>query len=103
MALVSTKKDQEVEYIIKPEAVTSGPDTSTWPLLLKNWSDCMCEGIQAIEVSLTLLSTYSNRSLYPNHQWLHSIEERSQVLHQLWCYQPRQTFQPFQSRSCSLG
>ncbi len=27
----------EVDYAIKPEAVTPSVDTSTWPLLLKNY------------------------------------------------------------------
>lgn len=36
MALVK----QDVDYTIKPEATTSAPDTSDWPLLLKNYSKC---------------------------------------------------------------
>jgi len=39
MALV--KKQEEDEYTIKPEAVTPTVDTSGWPLLLKNWDQCM--------------------------------------------------------------
>lgn len=38
MALVATKKD--VDYSIKPEAVTPALDTSEWPLLLKNYNNC---------------------------------------------------------------
>jgi hypothetical protein len=34
MAMVVSK---EVDYSIKPEAVTPAVDTSTWPLLLKNY------------------------------------------------------------------
>lgn len=30
----------EVEYTIKPEASTPAVDTSNWPLLLKNYSNC---------------------------------------------------------------
>ncbi|KAG4028095.1 hypothetical protein MFRU_024g00650 [Monilinia fructicola] len=41
MALVSTKKEQEVEYTIKPEALTPAIDTSSWPLLLKNYSNLL--------------------------------------------------------------
>jgi hypothetical protein len=35
MAMVVSRK--EVDYSIKPEAVTPAVDTSTWPLLLKNY------------------------------------------------------------------
>jgi hypothetical protein len=38
MALV---KKKEEEYTIKPEAVTPAVDTSSWPLLLKNYNNCM--------------------------------------------------------------
>jgi H/ACA ribonucleoprotein complex subunit 4 len=39
MALVK-KGDQEVDYTIKPEAVTPAIDSSSWPLLLKNYNNC---------------------------------------------------------------
>jgi len=39
MALVV--KDKDVDYTIKPEAVTPAVDTSSWPLLLKNYNNCM--------------------------------------------------------------
>ena len=35
MAMVVAQKD--IDYSIKPEAVTPTVDTSTWPLLLKNY------------------------------------------------------------------
>jgi hypothetical protein len=38
MAMVISQK--EVDYSIKPEAVTPAVDTSTWPLLLKNYDKC---------------------------------------------------------------
>jgi hypothetical protein len=38
MALVKTNPDA---YVIKPEAAAPAIDTSDWPLLLKNYSDCM--------------------------------------------------------------
>ena len=38
MALV--KQNDDDEQIIKPEAVTPTLDTSSWPLLLKNWDQC---------------------------------------------------------------
>ncbi|KAK6595600.1 hypothetical protein ACHAQE_001441 [Botrytis cinerea] len=41
MALVSTKKEQEVDYTIKPEALTPAVDTSSWPLLLKNYNNLL--------------------------------------------------------------
>jgi H/ACA ribonucleoprotein complex subunit 4 len=37
MALVQTNPDA---YVIKPEAAAPAIDTSDWPLLLKNYSDC---------------------------------------------------------------
>ncbi len=43
MALVKTD-DAADEMIIKPEAVTPKIDTSGWPLLLKNWDQCMYLG-----------------------------------------------------------
>ncbi len=39
MAVVVASK--EVDYTIKPEAVTPAVDTSTWPLLLKNYDKRM--------------------------------------------------------------
>lgn len=38
MALVQTNPDA---YVIKPEASAPAVDTSDWPLLLKNYSECM--------------------------------------------------------------
>ena len=38
MALVQSNPDA---YTIKPEASAPAIDTSDWPLLLKNYSDCM--------------------------------------------------------------
>ena len=38
MALVQSNPDA---YTIKPEASAPAVDTSDWPLLLKNYSDCM--------------------------------------------------------------
>jgi H/ACA ribonucleoprotein complex subunit 4 len=35
MAMAVAEKD--IDYSIKPEAVTPAVDTSTWPLLLKNY------------------------------------------------------------------
>ena len=48
-ALCNTSADF-VDYSIKPEAKTVGPDTSTWPLLLKVLhprllSDCVCPNV----------------------------------------------------------
>lgn len=40
MALVQTDPDA---YVIKPEAAAPAIDTSDWPLLLKNYSDCMLQ------------------------------------------------------------
>ena len=40
MALVQTNPDA---YVIKPEAAAPAIDTSEWPLLLKNYSDCMLQ------------------------------------------------------------
>jgi H/ACA ribonucleoprotein complex subunit 4 len=39
MAMVVAQK--EVDYTIKPEVVTPAVDTSSWPLLLKNYNNCM--------------------------------------------------------------
>jgi H/ACA ribonucleoprotein complex subunit 4 len=38
MALVVSEKD--ADYTIKPEATTPAVDTSSWPLLLKNYNNC---------------------------------------------------------------
>ena len=40
MAIAVSQKD--VDYSIKPEAVTPAVDTSTWPLLLKNYNNREC-------------------------------------------------------------
>jgi H/ACA ribonucleoprotein complex subunit 4 len=37
MATTKTTKPAEADYSIKPTAVTPSVDTSTWPLLLKNY------------------------------------------------------------------
>jgi hypothetical protein len=81
MALVTRNKDQEIDYSIKPEAVTPAIDTSTWPLLLKNYNDCMCECILGIGMLLTSSSTCSHWTLHTYSQWLHTFEEGPQVIH----------------------
>jgi H/ACA ribonucleoprotein complex subunit 4 len=58
MALVTTK--DEVDYSIKPEAVTPALDTSEWPLLLKNYNNCMrynCHYIKLTNKSPVLVRT----------------------------------------------
>lgn len=37
MEVATTKKGADDEYTIKPQAVTPAIDTSSWPLLLKNY------------------------------------------------------------------
>lgn len=37
MTMEVVKKTTEEEYTIKPQAVTPALDTSSWPLLLKNY------------------------------------------------------------------
>jgi len=37
MADVKKAQDEDMDYTIEPEANATGPDTSDWPLLLKNW------------------------------------------------------------------
>jgi hypothetical protein len=81
MALVTRNKDQEIDYSIKPEAVTPAIDTSTWPLLLKNYNNCMCEYILGIGMLLTSSSIGSHWTFHAYSQWLHTFEERPQVVH----------------------
>lgn len=38
--MASKEPRQDVDYTIKPETATPAVDTSTWPLLLKNYSNC---------------------------------------------------------------
>jgi len=38
---MTDKMDVEEQYAIKPQAVTPAIDTSTWPLLLKNYSNLL--------------------------------------------------------------
>ena len=40
MSVAATATKVDVEYTIKPEAVTPAVDTSTWPLLLKDYDKC---------------------------------------------------------------
>jgi hypothetical protein len=48
MALVK----QDVDYTIKPEATAAAPDTSDWPLLLKNYSKCKNTAIGLHDASI---------------------------------------------------
>jgi H/ACA ribonucleoprotein complex subunit 4 len=41
MAMVVAQKETDTDYTIKPEAITPAVDTSSWPLLLKNYNNCM--------------------------------------------------------------
>jgi H/ACA ribonucleoprotein complex subunit 4 len=41
MAMVVAQKETGTDYTIKPEAITPAVDTSSWPLLLKNYNNCM--------------------------------------------------------------
>jgi len=51
--MVVTQK--EVDYSIKPEAVTPAIDTSSWPLLLKNYNNRIGSAPQCKEDPLILL------------------------------------------------
>lgn len=42
MAMDLVKKTGDDEYSIKPQAVTPALDTSSWPLLLKNYDKREC-------------------------------------------------------------
>jgi H/ACA ribonucleoprotein complex subunit 4 len=54
MAMVVAQKD--IDYSIKPEAVTPAVDTSTWPLLLKNYDkreQCTSRGMKLYSANIT--------------------------------------------------
>ena len=58
MDVVKTKKGEEQEdYAIKPQAVTPAIDTSSWPLLLKNYEKRECcqdgDGIPRLSIART--------------------------------------------------
>jgi hypothetical protein len=90
MAMTVAKKGGDVDYSIKPEAVVPAVDTSTWPLLLKNYDKrefdlgsmdrnirgCVCE----LHANSCLNSSRSHWTLHPNPERLHATQERSQVI-----------------------
>jgi H/ACA ribonucleoprotein complex subunit 4 len=39
--MVVAQKETDTDYTIKPEAITPAVDTSSWPLLLKNYNNCI--------------------------------------------------------------
>jgi hypothetical protein len=47
MAMVVAQK--EIDYTIKPEAVTPAVDTSSWPLLLQNYNNCTSANLQLLK------------------------------------------------------
>ena len=79
-----------MDYSIKPEAVVPAVDTSTWPLLLKNYDkrefdlgsmdgiymDMYVNGVLIV----VLNSSRSHWTLHPNPERLHATQERSQVI-----------------------
>lgn len=99
--MVIAKKHEE-DYTIKPEAVTPAVDTSSWPLLLKNYNNCM----NIASILFQKLITPSARPYWTFHtdsQWVYPAQARLKVVHQLRCYKPRQALEPFQSRSRRMG
>lgn len=82
--------NDETDYSIKPQNSTPALDTSSWPLLLKGYSDrktlhlWLLEALQLINAS----SAHSNRAFHAHSVWLHSTEARPEILHQLRCDQP---------------
>lgn len=71
MALV--KQSDSDEMVIKPEAVTPAVDTSSWPLLLKNWDQRMLSSSRACEWHrLTFMpSPRTHRPLHTHPRRLH--------------------------------
>lgn len=65
MALVK-HSDSDEDMVIKPEAVTPTINTSDWPLLLKNWDQCMSSFI-APDERQELTSNSSTRPHRPLH------------------------------------
>lgn len=51
--MAKVAKLQEVDYAIKPENVTSVIPTSEWPLLLKNYDQCLLQRSISLENLLT--------------------------------------------------
>jgi hypothetical protein len=119
MEVAVTKKaaaEDGQDYSIKPQAAVPSIDTSSWPLLLKNydkreslwvfwspsrsssdWVAVVGHGSWAhlalrMETSVLtweICSTCANRPLHPNPQWQLPIEAGHQVVHLIRCYQPR--------------
>lgn len=90
MAMTVAKKGGDVDYSIKPEAVVPAVDTSTWPLLLKNYDKREFDlgSMDRIYIEMyvdcvlivVLNSSRSHWTLHPNPERLHATQERSQVL-----------------------
>lgn len=95
-------KKKEEEYSIKPQAVTPAIDTSSWPLLLKNYDkrerrQCFARrSVLSGETLLTCCSACENGPFHTDSQWLLPVEARHQVVHQLWRDQSRQALEPVQ-------
>lgn len=54
MEVVKSLKEEE-EHTIKPQAVTPAVDTSSWPLLLKNYDKRECQNVlEVVNWFLTL-------------------------------------------------
>jgi hypothetical protein len=96
--LGGNKPEAGPEHTIKPQSATPVVDTSDWPLLLKDYGRRMLLNSSELRVLiLWICSNYPNWPFYPDTKRLHSIEKRYQILYQLWCYKPRQTFKPLES------
>jgi hypothetical protein len=67
MAVV--KSSQEMDYAIKPEALTPSIPTSEWPLLLKDYDKCTLPKKRKKGTNADFVSGYSagpNRPLHTN-------------------------------------
>ena len=73
MALVKQTESDDMDMVIKPEAVTPAVNTSNWPLLLKNWDQCMSLVLLAEQQQrlTSNSSTRPHRSLHPHSRRLH--------------------------------
>jgi hypothetical protein len=92
------------DFAIQPENTTAAISTDDWPLLLKNYDKCAQNALRSLgEYMLTRVSIGPNWSLHTYSMRMYTIQARSEILHFFRRHQPRQTLEPIQSRSCSLG
>jgi hypothetical protein len=95
---------QQGDFLIKPETVQPVLSTSEWPLLLKNYDKLLIRSSHFTPIPSGCSPLKRDIASYIKWAFtMISIRVLTVIYRQVGRYQPRQTVQPFFSRSCRMA